>query len=75
MNKDRYSRDVLLKNIMAMRTPTPLLKFGATGKPQFRNFSISADGKFLQWEGSKKKSADEARGGDIEKEEKEKGEE
>jgi alpha-tubulin suppressor-like RCC1 family protein len=51
-------REIWLKNLRAMKSPSPLLKFGHSGKPKFRFFRLSNDLKVLHWE-SKNKTADQ----------------
>lgn len=46
--------------VHTLKMPQQLLKFGASGKPGFRNFFISPDLKELRWE-SNKKAAEKTR--------------
>lgn len=60
MNKEKFSKDILVKNLRSMKIPAQLLKFGATGKPKFRTFQLSNDNQYLVWD-SKNKSAEQTR--------------
>lgn len=56
MNKDRLTREQVVKNLKAMRIPSELLKFGASGKPKFRTFLLTNDMgvRYLTWESQNK---------------------
>ncbi|CEO99998.1 hypothetical protein PBRA_007732 [Plasmodiophora brassicae] len=52
----RLTDNELAQALVALQTPTPLLKFGTSGKPKFRKFSLSADFRRLRWSSPNKES-------------------
>jgi len=58
MNRDKMTREVVIKNLRLMRAGTELLKFGARGQPKFRQFQLTNDNqgnRYVAWSSENKR--------------------